>query len=172
MSLLSTSRSRTGLSTELNKEGLENDLGPTDIDEVVVDDRTQEQPDPTDYTKRADSVAFTAQNIGGSNETDRVRTLVYMRLYSDVRITATGDIGSTPRTLNAEYYDDILVAWTDLGAFITASSTSATVDNLDSGVGAIVPDAIEQGWCWVRITFDGDASDDIFGLHAVFMNNL
>jgi hypothetical protein len=122
---------------------------------------------PFDY----DVIAFTAMNIGGSNEVERVRTLADFASWDDACITCSATSDSNGFSLEAQYFDTNLVAWTGLGVVLDFPASQ----DIDTGGGFQQGDfstfteaAVVQGLSATRIAiFSGSVADDIYGLHLV-----
>lgn len=115
-------------------------------------------------------ITLEGMNIGGSNETERVRRRVDLTEWEEGMITccATSDIGGFDQS--AEWYDG--AAWQPLGPTLTfpPSGDIDLTSGFEEGTwAALDPDAITNGWSIIRVNTTSDSTaDDIYGLEIIF----
>lgn len=150
------------LSSSMLSEAIEIDFGKQD--ETYEEESPYSIPPPTEprFTYTYANVTFGSQNIGGSNETERLRVRIDLSEWDEGLITVNCTAGSD-FDLEAQYWDG--AAWQPLGP--TLSVTSPADVDLASGFQEGAWAALDKSETFpiVRIEAIGDGTgEDIYGL--------
>jgi len=159
-------------------EAIEQDFQPSGEEDLsgTAAENLQNLPPEPQFPYFYGHFTFNAANIGGSNETERVRMGIPIDQWEEGMLCCSASSDGDGFNLQAQFFETGGGSWVDLNpvlAFPASESVDTDAGFVEGSWAALNATAILQGWCVCRVNATGDsASDDIYGLILILRRAL